>query len=362
MADKLLNLGLNDGTYCPQAVLDVLKSFDARTSLRNYTSPENDPLREAIARKDGVTPDHLYLANGSGPILKQTVPGFIRAQIKAAPSRIFKHVMFKEGYPIITPRLTYFKVPGKAMGLGLTVHLVPLEPEDGFKLDVTKLADVLKKTDGFVYLANPNNPTGNLIVERDEIEQLVVDFPRSTFYIDEAYVQYVPQARHTPVTDLVPQHDNMMVGRTFSFAYGMAALRIGYLVTQPEHVKQLQAQVVDYRLGELQQAAGIAAVNDAEHLPFIQKASAEAIAYLRDGLTNIDGVQTFPSTANFLLCRLTDGRSGADIKAALKERGILIKAFAPIGEHSWDDYFRLTIGTPDENERLLTELRAVLAA
>ena len=361
MADKLLNLGLNDGTYCPASCIEVLKRFDTRTSLRNYTSPENDPLREAIAAKDGVSPDNIYLANGSGPILKQAVPGFIRQQIKAAPKRIFKHLAFKEGYPIITPRLTYFKVPGKAMGLGLTVHLVPLEPEDGFKLDVNKLADVLKKTDGFVYLANPNNPTGNLIIERPDIEQLVQDFPKSTFYIDEAYVQYVPAARHTPVTDLVPKYPNMMVGRTFSFAYGLAALRIGYLVTQPDHVKQLQAQVVDYRLGELQQEMGIAAVTDPDHLPFIQEKTAEAIAYLRDGLANMQGLQTFPSTANFLLCRLTDGRTGDEVKAAMKEKGILIKAFAPIGEHRWDDYFRLTVGTPEENERMLTALREVLS-
>ena len=81
------------------------KSFDSRTSLRNYTTADNDPLREALAAKDGVGPDQVFLRSGSGHILKQVVPWLIKKEIKSSKARIFRHLVAKNGFPIITPRL-----------------------------------------------------------------------------------------------------------------------------------------------------------------------------------------------------------------------------------------------------------------
>ena len=206
-----INLGLNDGTICPKACIDVMQRHKSITSLRNYTTSLNNPVLDTISQIDGVAPDNIYLANGSGPILKQCIPHLVRSKIKSSPGKIFKHLVSKNGFPIVTGRLTYFKVPLKASKAGLTVKLLPLGKEANWKLRPEDVAAALKETPGLAYICNPNNPTGQLMLTRDEIEGLVKRFPDSIFWVDEAYVQYISKDEHRPLSNLVPKYNNLFV-------------------------------------------------------------------------------------------------------------------------------------------------------
>jgi histidinol-phosphate aminotransferase len=356
-----LNLGLNDGTYCPQSCIDLLERFSSRTSLRHYTTAENEPLLEVICKVDGVNRENIYLANGSGTLLKQCIPFIIKKKITGSPKRILRHVVSKTGFPIITPTFTYFKVPLKAANQGLKVGLVPIGPEDGFTLDLAALRANLDKHDGLVYLANPNNPTGNVLITREQLEPLLKAYPTSIFWIDEAYIQYVDPAVHKPVSDLVPQYPNLIVSRTFSFAYGLAGLRIGYLLARPDLVETFKGQVVDYRLGLVQEQMAIAALTDPEHLGFIRRECAEQRAVLTEGMEAMGGIQVIPSEANFLLARFTDGRTGAWLSEELLKRGIKIKIMKPVQDLRFDEWFRITLGTAEENQLLLARMREIVA-
>lgn len=356
-----LNLGLNDGTYAPQAAIDALRSFDTRTSLRNYTTSENDPLRETIARIDGVRPEHVFLRNGSGPILKQVIPHVIRSAIKSSPIRVARHVLSKNGFPIITPRHTYSKVPRKAAGLGLTVHFLRLDPPH-FRLDLGELESHLAKQDGLVYICNPNNPTGNVLITREQLIPLLERYPKSKFWIDEAYVQYIDPAEHRYCADLVTAYPNLMVSRTLSFAYGLAGLRVGYLLATPPLVAELQGQLTDYRIGLLGERVSVAALEDEAHLPFVREETRKERARIIAAVNGLRGVEAFDSQVNFVLCRFRDGRSAKKLAESLEARGILIKTFTAIADQRYDEYFRLTVGLEDENARLLAEMREILGA
>lgn len=355
-----INLGLNDGTYAPQAVADAMVRLATRTGLRNYSEGTNRRLREAIAERDGVAPENVFLHNGSGPILKMVVPFLVRREIKRSPVRIFKHLTVKRGYPLVTPRLTYSKVPKKGAQAGLTVHMVPLDPENGFTLDVAKIEEAVRKRDSFVYICSPNNPTGNVLIQKSDVERLARAYPRSIFWIDEAYVQYVDENEHEYVAPLAGQLPNVMVGRTFSFAYGMAGLRLGYLLCDSELVNALNAQLTDYRVGTLHEELGIAALDDPDHLPDLRARCAEARSVLIQGFSRFDGVEMFPSQTNFVLGRFTDGRTGAWLREELEKRGVLIKKFDAWGDENYDEYFRLTVGTPEENAFLVALAGEVL--
>ena len=355
-----LNLGLNDGTYMPESCVEVMRTFTHRLGLRAYTTPNHDPLRDVISRVDGVTPAHIFLHNGSGPILKQVIPQVIKQSILSRPGRVARHLLSKNGYPIVTPSFTYCKVPRKAHGLGLTVHLLPLRAEDGFRFDLSLLEATLEKQDCFVYLANPNNPTGNVLATREQLVPLIERFPGSTFWVDEAYVQYV-RPEHVRFSDLVPRYPNLMVGRSFSFAYGLAGVRIGYLLARPELVAEMDKQLTDYRLGALQEALAIAALEDEAHLPWLREECATQRTVIRDGLARFRGVETFDSEVNFVLCRFTDGRKGKDLVDQMKARGIALKWFEPFKDVSYEPYFRITLGTAEENAFLLGQLGEVLA-
>lgn len=357
----LLNLGLNDGTFAPQSVVEAVAAFNHRSAFRNYSSPDHDPLRERIAQLDGVRPEQVFLHNGTGPILKLALPELVKSKIFASPLRVARHLVRKSGYPLYTPRWTYSKIPSKATQSGLSVIYLPLEAQNGFRIDLDHLRQTLRKRDGLVYIVNPNNPTGNSLLDIADLRPLLEEFPASTFWIDEAYVQYledeVPRA-----SPLVAQYPNLLVSRSFSFAFGMAALRIGYLLAPAATVAKLESKVTDYRLGKVQEAAALAAVNDRDHLPELRQKTAQALDFLHRGMSRFDVIQTFPSKLNFILARFCDKRSAKPFAEALRQRGIIIKTFPAYGGFDNEAYFRVTTGLPEENQRFVDTLAEVLGS
>ncbi len=357
-----INLGLNDGTYCAQGAIDVLMQHSSRTALRNYSDADNTELRDLIAAECGCTPDMVYLQNGSGPILKQVLPHLIKENITSSPLRIAKHLVTRQGYPIITPVLTYGKVPLKAVAAGLTVRLVPLSPDNDYQMDVGELEAAIQKGDGLVYLANPNNPTGNVLISREQLIPLLDRYPKTTFWIDEAYVQYVPPSEHPILADLVARYPhNMVCTRTFSFAYGMAGARIGYIIARPELVAALEGQVTNYRIPLLTERMGVAALKDPQHLGDVRQRTREARELFYERITKHPSLRAFPSSANFVLVQTKDGRKAKAVAAGMLERGVKIKTFAPLLEHDFGDIFRITVGVPEENEFCMDMLDEVMA-
>ena len=357
-----LNLGLNEGTYQPQACVDLLESFRSRVSLRRYSTADNDELREVIARKDGVSPDHVFLHNGSGPILKQVIPDLIKRRILAAPTRIFRHLLSKSGYPMVTPRFTYSKVPSKAADIGLMVHTLPCDPEKVFRVDPADIEAYLRKRDALVYITNPNNPSGKVMINRQELEPIIAAHPESIFWIDEAYLHYIDPEEHESFSSLVPKYPNLFVMRTFSFAYGLAGARVGYFLGDPEEVARQAKKLTNYRVGDLSAQLAIAALEDEDHLPFLRRECAEQRALYYEALDGYAGVEAFPSDTNFILCRFTDERTGKWLADELDARGIHIKDFAPYCGHTFEPFFRITLGLEAENRYLIAQLDELLGA
>jgi histidinol-phosphate aminotransferase len=165
-----VDLALNHGTYCSERCADVLRRYESNRSLRIYPTADNGDLRRAIAKDAGVQPDNVLVANGSGPLLKTCIPYLIETKIKRSPMRALRYLLKRVAYPIITTRLTYSKVPAAGVRQGLRCILLPLAPENGFALDVGRLEAQLSEHDGVIYLANPNNPTGNVLITRPRLE------------------------------------------------------------------------------------------------------------------------------------------------------------------------------------------------
>ena len=361
MLNLPINLGLNDGTICPASCIDVMQQHNQRTSLRHYTDSENSPLLEVISELDGVGKENIYLAHGSGRLLKQCIPYLIKQKIMSSPIRIARHLLTKRAFPVISGRLTYFKVPIKASNQGIAIHLLPLGPETGWKLRKEDVAATLRRKPGLVYICNPNNPTGQLMLERDEIIDLVKQFPESLFWVDEAYVQYISKAEHKPLSDMVPKFENLFVSRTFSFAYGLAGVRMGYLLGPESYISVFKGQVPDYCFGTLQEQLAIAALTDEKHLGDLAEMTAKDRAQVGAVLEEF-GLDVVPSKTHYILARFTDGkRTGPWIAERLLEQGIKIKTFKDIGKENYDEYFRITLGVGAENSYLCDKLREILA-
>ena len=361
-----INLGLNDGTICPKSCIDIMNQHNERTALRNYTTADNDPLLATICEKDGVNPENIFVANGSGPILKQCIPWLVEHKIRSSTALTAKYLLNKKlgiggpVFPIVSVRLTYFKVPLKAGNAGLEVKLLPLGPDTDWKLRLEDVEAIVSKTPSLVYICNPNNPTGQLMLTRDEIITLLDKYPESIFWVDEAYVQYIPRDEHEPLSNLVPKYNNLYVSRTFSFAYGLAGVRIGYLLGPKTSISAFENAVTNYRLGTLQEALAIAALTDENHIDELLEMTANDRLQIGTVLEEF-GVEVIPSKTHFILGRFTDGRTGAWLAEELKKVGIRIKHFVDVQDEQYPEYFRITLGVGKENDYLCEQLRTILA-
>lgn len=356
-----IDMALNHGTYCSERCADVLRRHAGNISLRSYPAGDNGDLRRALAADAGVRPENVLVANGSGPLLKTCIPFLIEREIKRSAMRTLRFLLKRTAYPIITTRLTYSKVPASGARVGLRCELLPLCPENGFALDMNMLESRLSRQDGLVYLCNPNNPTGNVLITRQELGPLLTRFPKSLFFIDEAYVHYLEESPNTRMADLVLRHPNLMVLRSFSFAYGLASVRVGYAMGDAKVVAQMEAKMTPHRVGQLAAELAMASLQDSGHLGFVRHQTARERARLMAAIGAHRALEAYPSQTNFILCRARGAWSGATIHDALLARGVKVKAFEPFGDERYDEYFRVTVGLPAENTCFIEQLDALMS-
>ena len=357
-----IDMALNHGTYCSERCVQVLRGYDSNRSLRIYPPADNKDLRSAIAKDAGVEPGNVLVANGSGPLLKTCIPYLIETKIKKSPARMVRYLMKRIAYPIITTRLTYSKVPAAGVRQGLRCVLLPLEPENGFALDMGLLEAQLLQQDGVVYLANPNNPTGNVLVTRTQLEPLLRRFPESIFFIDEAYWHYVPERPDIRLSDLVRRYPNLVILRSFSFAYGLASIRVGHVIADTKWIEQFETKLTPHRVGQLAAELVMASLEDRGHLDFVRQENANERTRLMNAIGQYQNLRAFPSEANFVLCQTRAPFNGRKMHDAFLERGIKVKCFEPFGEERYDEYFRVTVGLPEENTHFIAQLDAIMKA
>jgi histidinol-phosphate aminotransferase len=353
---------LNHGTYCSPRCAEVFAQRGERTSLRSYPLADNGDLKRALAQDAGVRPENILVANGSGPIIKSVIPFLIEQKIRRSPVRLARFLARRVAYPIITTDLTYSKVPAGAMRTGLRCVLLPLDPGQGFTLSLDALEAKLRERDGLVYLCNPNNPTGNVLITRAQLIPLLARYPESIFFVDEAYVHYLTDDEHARVSDLVTRFPNLVVLRSFSFAYGLASVRVGYAACDAAVVAQFEAKHTPHLVGQLATDLVLASLQDPTHLAFVQAETARERARLLEGLSGLPHVEVFPSKTNFLLCRARGPWTGKRVHDELLARGVKVKIFEPIGELRHDEYWRVTVGVPAENTLFLEQCRALFGS
>lgn len=331
----LLELGSNENPWGPgpkarEAAAAVLGQ------LHLYPDPLAGDLRAALAAKHGVDADGIVVGNGSHELLMQL------AQVFAGP-----------GAEVVVPEYGFavFAIAGQAAGA--TVRRAASRPADaamprGHDLDAL-LAAITPAT-ALLYLDNPNNPTGTW-VEGGDFERFMAAVPdHVVVVVDEAYAELADAPGFASAVALLPRHRNLVVTRTFSKAYGLAGLRIGYALARPALAAVLDRVRESFNLGLVAQAAALAALGDAAWLAETVERNRIGRERLAADLAARD-YRASPSQTNFLLVE-TGARTQA-IEAALLERDIVLR---PMGGYGLPQCLRITVGTPGDNARLLQAL------
>ncbi|HEX8108314.1 MAG TPA: aminotransferase class I/II-fold pyridoxal phosphate-dependent enzyme [Kofleriaceae bacterium] len=318
----------------------------AAVCLHRYPDPEASGLRELIARLHGVPADQVAVMNGMNDALF-TLVGLFAEPRAGETARVMYVVPSYVAYRMIALRLRLEPVE------------VPLA--DDFALDEPAIERALAiRRPNVVVLARPNNPTGTLW-PREVVAGLVERNPDVVFISDEAYVEFAGD--DASLIDLVPRLPNLVVTRTLSKAYGMAGLRLGWAVASPAVMRQFAKARFIYNVGALNQAA--AAWLLSRHRDRILARVRTIVAErerIAGELGQLPGVRVVPSHGNFLLLRCGrpgDGRAAA-LWQAVYRRGVLVRDFDRPGPLS--GCLRVTVGTPEDNARLLDAMTAAVAA
>lgn len=316
----------------PPEFLDALAARVATIDWNRYPDRMATELRERLADHHGVEPAQIFVANGSNEVLQTLTLTY------AGPGRAV--AMFEPTYAMHSQiaRLTGSIVAEGWRG-------------DDLAIDFDEVRRVVAESEpAITYLCSPNNPTG--LVETEETVRAVLDLVPGLLVVDEAYAQFAPWS----ALELLDEDRPLVVSRTFSKTWSMAAARLGYLIAPTWIVEQLEKVVLPYHLDALKQAAGIIALDhvDAmnERVATIVEERGRVLAALADL-----PVDVWPSSSNFILFR-PRGRDGRDLWNELLTESVLVRDCT-----DWpglDNCLRLTIGTRTEDDRFLAALTKAL--
>ncbi len=312
--------------------------LDAASEAGRY--PDNDAfeLRQALADHLGVDASWVALGHGSSDILEMAA----RALLGEGDSCVYSQYGFV--------------VYASAVQQRAARHIVV--PAREFGHDLPAMAAAVEASTRLVYVANPNNPTGTLL-QPAQVADFVARVPRDVVVLlDEAYVEYLEPEQRTDSVALLREHPNLIVSRTFSKAYGLAGLRIGYAAAQPALAGLLNRVRSAFNTSGVAQAAALAALRDTAFLQRTVELNRAGMRQLEAGFAAL-ALSYVPSHGNFVLLRAgDDAQAGARVAAALLQRGVIARPVANYGLGPW---LRISVGTEGENARCLDALRAVLA-
>jgi histidinol-phosphate aminotransferase len=309
---------------------------DALDLVNYYPDGQSYQLRHALANALTVEPEAIMVGNGADGLIAQVCLAYLDEQSDV--------IVGECSFPVYdiyahTMRARLVKVPLK-----------------DFRLDLNAMADRIDGRTKLIFVCNPNNPTGT-IVTADEVATFMERVPDHTLVVfDEAYCEFVDSDEYPDTLSYLRDgRENVMILRTFSKIYGLAGIRLGYAIAHPALLGPLFKVKEPFSVNLLAQAAGLAALKDEEFLEKTILSNRAGRAYLYREFDRL-GLSYLESHTNFVLMHV--GSQSVDVVQRLMEMGVIVR---PCGGYGIPEFLRVTVGTPDQNERFVRTLEAILA-
>lgn len=316
----------------PKAIAAIKKNL---AYINRYPDSNGFYLKKKLAKSLGVEPSNIVLGNGSDELIDIIIKTFV-----------------EEDEHIITADHTFLEYKIISNVKGRVVITVPLKY---FKYDLNAIKKKIDKKTKIVFISNPNNPTGTYVTKL-EVEEFLNGLPEDVLLVlDEAYDTFIDVNDYAKGLNLI-RNNNVIVLKTFSKAYGLAGLRVGFAVAKREFVSYMEIARQPFNVNSLAQAGAIAALDDKKFLKRTKKTVLSGKAYLYEHLKKM-GLAFVPSVTNFILIDV--GRDGAGLFKEMLKFGVIVR---DMKQYGLKNYIRVTIGTKKENERFIQVLRKVIGS
>lgn len=321
----------------PQAVEAMREQLE---NVSIYPDGNGFALKNALAAKLNINSEQLTLGNGSNEILELVARTFLSPGTAA----VFSEHAFAV-YPIVV----------QATGARACVAdaYAPDHPQ-AYGHNLRKMLNLVGDDTRVVFIANPNNPTGTWL-DRESLDDFLKAVPQTTLVvIDEAYFEYVRESNYPDTLQWLDRYLNLIVTRTFSKIYGLAGLRVGYAVSHPELAELLNRVRQPFNTNSLAQLAACAALDDETHVKRSREINAAGLRQLSVALQD-RGLCCIPSVANFICVDV--GQAALPIYQELLTQGVIVR---PVDNYGLPRHLRITVGTSEQNRRVLCALDQVL--
>ena len=322
-----IKLDANENPYGPSP--RVLQAISESEALHTYPDAEQRTLRAALAEYAGLATENIIVGNGSDEVLDMIIRLLLEPSDKVLSC---------------IPTFGMYKFLTDVAG----GQLIELQRTPDYGIDLEAIKAATDERTKLIFLASPNNPTGNSVPREKVITLLEMGL---YVVIDEAYFEF---AGHT-VADLVNNYENLMVVRTFSKWAGLAGVRIGYAIVSPEVCAYLNQIKQPYNISVFAQIAALESLRDREYLMRNVQALVKERARLFDFLQGLDYLSPVPSEGNYILCNVIRG-NGEQVFNLLKQRNIFVRYY---DRPNLKNCFRISVGKPEETDRLVDALAEI---
>ncbi len=331
-ADSIIKVASNENPFGPSP-LAIAAMQKAVTGVNLYPDGNAFHLKQKLAAKLGVEPANLILGNGSNEIIE-----------------FVGHVLLAPGADVVVSQYCFAVYPIVTKLFGADLIVVPAK---NYGHDLPAMLKAITPKTRIVFVANPNNPTG-MLAPREEVIKFVNDVPDDVLLVmDEAYVEFLEDALDLVSLVRLGARKNLILMRTFSKIYGLAGLRIGYGIGNPELISALEKIRQPFNINLLAQTAALAALDDTEHVRKTRQNNFAGLEFFEGAFRDLK-LEFVPSHANFILVRVGEGQR---IFEAMQKQGVIVR---PMGGYQLLEWIRISIGTSAENERCLGALKSVL--
>ena len=332
--ERFVHLASNENPMGPpeSALIAMQKAMH---DIHRYPESGGMALRECLAETYRVRVENVAVGSGSESIMANIVRAFLDHDDE-----------------VVTSEGTFIGFYVLVASQGVSLKMVPLK---NYQFDLEAIADAISDKTKLVYLCNPNNPTGT-IFSRAEFEKFIKKIPDHVLVIlDEAYIEFTMGAAEFP-DSMNYRYDNVLTLRTFSKAYGMAGIRLGYGLGHDYLIGFVNKVKLPFEPNSLAQAAGVAALQDTEYLRLTLENNDAGMKMITDELKRL-GINYVPSHSNFLMVPFGSAERVIAVHEGLLRQGVAIR---PLHAFGLPQCFRITVGLPDENQAFIDAFRNVL--
>lgn len=302
--------------------------------LHYYPDSSCFELKKKLSQRFNLPSSSILIGNGSDELLKLVAETFLNP-----------------GEQVVLPQPSFSEYEFTATVMDGVCVTVPLT---NFTHDLPAMLHAINEKTKIVYICNPNNPTGTIVTQK-QVDQFMAQVPDHVLVVfDEAYYEYVDSPDYVSGLSYLQAGKNVIVCRTFSKIYGLAALRIGYAFTTPEIASAIERVTEPFNVNSIAQTAALAALDDIAHLQASEELNQKGKRFLYEQLHKL-GLTYVPTQSNFIF--IDTGQDCRQVFQGLLQQGVIVRTGDIFG---YPTYIRVTIGTPAENARFINSLRTVL--